>query len=154
MTAGLVARIISLLMYFFYKNSVIISIENSKFLYTHTLAGLVVSHGGQVPFQTIDSPVKLEGFIDIFGRLLNCSVVVMDEPRSVNIVTENSPAPLLFAKGEIIVQKNKESSLQGPQIVAYIDSRRSDVSIRGFVKVKEMFTSLCQQPTGADMVTW
>jgi len=100
--------------------------------------GLVVSHGGQVPLQTINTPVKLEGFIDIFGRLLNCSVYVIDDPRSVNIVTEHSPAPLLFAKGEIIVQKDAQSSLQGPQIVASIDSRESNVSIRGFVKVLGM----------------
>lgn len=100
--------------------------------------GLVLSHGGQEILHTGDHvlsvPVKFQGYINIFGRLLNCTVLIHN-PANIMIITENSPAPLLFAKGEIIIQKDSQSSLQGPKVIANIDPFAANVTIRGFVKV-------------------
>ena len=92
--------------------------------------GLMLTYSGNEPA----SSGKLHGDIYIFGRLLKCRITI-NYPGGINIITENSPAPVIFAKGQIIIQQDANSNLKGPKIAANINHDGADVIAKGFVKV-------------------
>lgn len=92
--------------------------------------GLMLSYSGK----DLSKPTyTLHGEINIFGRLLNCQVLLPDE-EDVRIITDNSPAPVIFAKGLIIIQADWKRKLRGPTIVANIDNYNANVTVKGYVK--------------------
>lgn len=93
--------------------------------------GLMLTYSGK---HKLTSDYQLHGELDIFGRSLYCAVSV-SHPGSIKIVTENSPAPIIYARGLIIVQDSRKSKLRGPKIVAKITHKEATVTMKGFVKL-------------------
>jgi len=93
--------------------------------------GLMLTYSGK---HKLTSDYQLHGDLDIFGRSLYCAVAV-NHPGSIKIVTENSPAPIIYASGLIIVQESRKSKLRGPNIVARITHKKASVIMKGFVKL-------------------
>ena len=53
----------------------------------------------------------------------------------IKIETENSPAPIIYASGLIIVQESRKSKLRGPKIVSRISHKDATVTMKGYVKL-------------------
>ena len=92
--------------------------------------GLTLSYSGNEP----STACTLHGEINIFGRLLDCRLTIKNN-GGINIITENSPAPVIFAKGQIIILQDPKSKLRGPQFIADINHKTANVVAKGYVKV-------------------
>ena len=93
--------------------------------------GLMLTYSGK---HKLTSDFSLHGELEIFGRSLYCAVSV-NHPGIIKIVTENSPAPVIYARGLIIVQESRKSKLRGPKIIAKISHKNAKVTMKGFVKL-------------------
>ena len=82
----------------------------------------------------ITSKFQLHGDLDIFGRSLYCALT-LSHLGVIKIETENSPAPIIYASGLIIVQESRKSKLRGPKIVSRISHKDATVTMKGYVKL-------------------
>ena len=93
--------------------------------------GLMLSYSGRGLSNSI---YEIHGEIQILGRLLSCNIEVIEEGHVI-ITTENSPAPFIFAKGQIIIQQDANTKLRGPRLIADINRDRANIIAKGYVKV-------------------
>ena len=93
--------------------------------------GLMLTYSGKY---ALTSDYSLHGDLNIFGRLLYCAVSVKN-PGHLKIITENSPAPVIYARGLIIVQQSEKKKLRGPKIIAEISNKGAEVMMKGYVKL-------------------
>lgn len=96
--------------------------------------GLMLTYSGKDSYA---NDYSLHGDLKIFGRLLYCAVF-LKHPGYLKIVTENSPAPVIFARGLIIVQQTEKIKLRGPKIIAEVSHRGAKVTMKGYVKLLGM----------------
>ena len=94
-------------------------------------SGLVLIYNGRL---NLEPAIKLKGDIYIFERRLKSEISIIGE-NFIRIVTENSPAPLIFAKGQIIIQQDVKIKIRGPKLIADITSNKAKVVAKGFIKI-------------------
>ncbi|XP_012562951.2 uncharacterized protein LOC100212597 isoform X1 [Hydra vulgaris] len=93
--------------------------------------GFVLIYNGRL---NLEPAIKLKGDITIFERRLKSEISIIGQ-NFIRIVTENSPAPLIFAKGQIIIQQDAKIKIRGPKLIADITSDKAKVVAKGFVKI-------------------
>ena len=109
-----------------------ITVKLPEVLETSTFpTGLMLTYSGK---HKITSKFQLHGKLDIFGRSLYCALS-LSHPGVIKIETENSPAPIIYASGLIIVQESRKSNLRGPKIVARISQKDAKVIMKGYVRL-------------------
>ena len=89
--------------------------------------GLMLTYSGN---HKLTSDFQLHGDLSIFGRSLYCAIS-LSHPGNIKIVTENSPAPIIYARGLIIVQESHNSKLRGPKIISKISHKEATVMMKG-----------------------